>query len=446
LLTWTAILAAVVNLDVAVVVAMPLALALSERRGLDPSWMAIAVADTANAASILLPTSNVTNLLVMQSARTGGAAYLRAAWPAWAAVAGVTVAILTSLVVRMRSADAPTDVSPRWSLGAILADLLAMFLLASALRSLLPSGLHVGGSFPTTVGGDGLLAAVVNNLPAAAAIHPLTASARWAGVLGMAIGPNLFLTGSVATVVCRRIAMEGGADLDPLRFTLVGLALVPLELMAGALALLATCDPTRVEALTRGEAARVDRVFLRENEEGSRIAPHLEEGEALLDLGAGTGFMARWLQRSTGVRPTLCDLVDYGNRDRSLPFIQQTDPNRVPVGDASFDVVLLMFVFHHIDGWENQERLLDEAVRIARRRVIVTEDTPASRAEWIVNAAWDWILNLRHGVPTPFTFRSVEQWTDLFKARDLSMAHVETYRPVWPSLGTYRHTLFVLDR
>ena len=41
--------------------------------------------------------------------------------------------------------------------------------------------------------------------------------------------------------------------------------------------------------------------------------------------------------------------------------------------------------------------------------VIVTEDTPASRAEWIVNAAWDWILNLRHGVPTPFTFRSVDE-------------------------------------
>jgi Na+/H+ antiporter NhaD/arsenite permease-like protein len=54
------------------------------------------------------------------------------------------------------------------------------------------------------------------------------------------IGPNLFLTGSVATVICRRIAREGGADLDPLRFTLVGLALVPLQLAAGAVGLLAS--------------------------------------------------------------------------------------------------------------------------------------------------------------------------------------------------------------
>jgi ubiquinone/menaquinone biosynthesis C-methylase UbiE len=187
-------------------------------------------------------------------------------------------------------------------------------------------------------------------------------------------------------------------------------------------------------------------MLLRENEEGNRIAPHLETGATLLDLGAGTGFMARWLRRRTGVRPTVCDVVDYANRDRSIPFIHQADPNRVPVDDASFDVVLLMFVFHHIERWEDQERLLDEAVRIARRRVIITEDTPSSRGERLVNAGWDWVLNIRHGVPTPFTFRTTEEWMDLFKARDLSMAHVETYRPMWPTLATYRHTLFVLDR
>ncbi len=115
-----------------------------------------------------------------------------------------------------------------------------MFVLASALRSLLPSGLAVGRSFVAQTGGDAFLVAATNNLPAAAAIHPVTAAARWAGVLGMAIGPNLLLTGSVATVVCRRIAREGGADLDALRFTLVGLLLVPMQLAAGTLGLLAS--------------------------------------------------------------------------------------------------------------------------------------------------------------------------------------------------------------
>ncbi len=107
---------------------------------------------------------------------------------------------------------------------------------------------------------------------------------------------------------------------------------------------------------------------------------------------------------------------------------------------------MLLFVFHHVDTFEVQERLLDEAVRIARTRLIVLEDTPGSRLDLVFNKGWDWLLNRRHRVPTPFTFRGAEQWTDLFKARDLSIVHAETYRPKWPSLMTYPHSLFVLDR
>lgn len=187
-------------------------------------------------------------------------------------------------------------------------------------------------------------------------------------------------------------------------------------------------------------------MFLREDEEGNHIAPHLEAGQTMLDLGAGTGFMARWLKRETGVLPTLADVVEYHNRDLSLPFIKQDDPFHVPVADGSFDVVLLMFVFHHIESYEDQLPLLDEAIRIARRRLIVLEDTPGSRVDRAFNTAWDWLLNWRHGVPTPFTFRSADEWTDVFKARDLSIGTVDTYRPMWPTLKTYPHALFVLDR
>jgi len=187
-------------------------------------------------------------------------------------------------------------------------------------------------------------------------------------------------------------------------------------------------------------------MFLRENEEGSRIAPHLEAGQTLLDIGAGTGFMSRWLEKRMGVRPTLTDVVAYGNRDPSIPFIQQTDPFHVPVEDGAFDVALLMFVFHHIEGYEEQERLLDEAVRVANQRVVIAEDTPGSRLDRACNVFWDRVLNWRHGVPTPFTFRTVDGWIDLFKAADLSIAHVETYRPMWPTFKTYPHTVFVLDR
>jgi ubiquinone/menaquinone biosynthesis C-methylase UbiE len=187
-------------------------------------------------------------------------------------------------------------------------------------------------------------------------------------------------------------------------------------------------------------------MFLRENEIGGKVAPWLEPGQTLLDLGAGTGFLSRWLASRVGVRPTLTDMVAYPNRDRSLPFLPLDDPLRVPVADASFDAVMLLFVLHHVDSPEGQEALLDEAIRISRSRVLVLEDTARPGVELALNKGWDWLLNRRHRVPTPFTFRSAEGWTRAFKEHDLSIVHVETYRPKWPTLMSYPHTLFVLDR
>ena len=64
-LTFTGIISGVVNLDVAAVVAPPLAVRVATRRGLNATRLVVATALTANATSFLLPTSNLTNLLVL---------------------------------------------------------------------------------------------------------------------------------------------------------------------------------------------------------------------------------------------------------------------------------------------------------------------------------------------------------------------------------------------
>ena len=187
-------------------------------------------------------------------------------------------------------------------------------------------------------------------------------------------------------------------------------------------------------------------MFLRENEVGQNVAPWLERGQTMLDLGAGTGFMSRWLQERTGVVPTLTDQVSYHNRAKTLSFIQSDDPFSVPVEDGSFDVVMMLFVFHHVESYADQPRLLDEAIRIARDRVVIMEDTPENRLDLMFNKGWDWLLNRRHGVPCPFTFRSPDGWLRLFKTRNVSIVHTKTYKPLWPTFKMYPHSVFVLDR
>jgi len=234
-LAFTALLSALVNLDVAVVVAMPVALRASRRSGLPAGWLATAVAVTANAASFLLPTSNITTLLVLGRAPLSTGAYVAESWLPWLFVTAMTVGVLTAAVGWGRGGQTrpvATALSPR----AVL-DLTPMFLAASAIRALLGAGLVLHGTFAEQLASGSALASLINNLPAAAAVRAVGSSGRWAAVLAMAVEPHLFITGAVATLICPRIARDGGAALSAWPFSALGLALVPAQLATAALGL-----------------------------------------------------------------------------------------------------------------------------------------------------------------------------------------------------------------
>jgi Na+/H+ antiporter NhaD/arsenite permease-like protein len=62
------------------------------------------------------------------------------------------------------------------------------------------------------------------------AVEPYSALSR--GPAG-----RTFITGSVATLICRRMARDGGAAMSVWRFTAMGAALLPLQLATAALGL-----------------------------------------------------------------------------------------------------------------------------------------------------------------------------------------------------------------
>ncbi len=133
----------------------------------------------------------------------------------------------------------------------------------------------------------------------------------------------------------------------------------------------------------------------------------------LLDLGCGEGFVGEALSRR-GASVTLADVADFRSERVSLPFVHY-DGRHLPMGDASFDAVVLYFVLHHA---ADAERLLAEALRVGRR-VVIVESVYTTRFNRRVLTILDTLANrLRAGRIMAdqeefLHFRHAEDWRTL---------------------------------
>ena len=301
---------AVFSLDATVVLLTPVVFATAAQLGVRARPHMYACTHLSNTGSLLLPVSNLTNLLAFSAS---GLSFLRFAglmtlpW---------TLAIATEYIVFRRfftadlhttaaaapmaaqSAPAPwfaiatvaatlagfigasaAGVNPAWAaavgalvlavraalrkrttLGTIVsaADLpflLFVLALGVVVRAVIDNGLDdaLGRWVPHTTGLAALLilaaiaavlANVINNLPAVLVLLPLTAAAGPAAVLavliGVNIGPNLTYTGSLATMLWRRIIHQHNHTAGLAEFTLLGVLSAPAALIAAVMALWAS--------------------------------------------------------------------------------------------------------------------------------------------------------------------------------------------------------------
>ena len=102
-----------------------------------------------------------------------------------------------------------------------------------------------------------------------------------------------------------------------------------------------------------------------------RYQAHLTPAKTLLDIGVGTGLALRHVIHQN---PHLdCEGVDV--RDLRLPRIdvplEVYDGYTLPFDTNQFDVSLLFYVIHHC---QNPQRVLDEAIRVTRQKLIIIEE------------------------------------------------------------------------
>ena len=286
------------SLDTTAVLLTPVVLALAGRLGLRPLPFALLAVWLANTASLLLPVSNLTNLLAAQrlGLTTPGFA-ARMALPELAAVT-LTVAYLGLLFRRDLAGrydppepEPPADAVLFWACAAACAALAPAVLLgvppwaaavpgaavaaaAFAVRrhaglswALLPwriiiltEGLFLVVTAVARHGGSRLLAGLaghsvlattavsatasnaVNNLPAYLAAEAAVPAGRTTQLLGVLVGTNagplVLVWGSLATLLWRERCKARGLAIHPLRFALTGLGGVPLILLGAWAALI----------------------------------------------------------------------------------------------------------------------------------------------------------------------------------------------------------------
>ncbi len=165
--------------------------------------------------------------------------------PAWAAFAGAAVLAGRALARRkitpvslVKAADLPFLLFVL-ALGVVVKAVTANGL-GHALAPLLPGGASLPALLATAALAA-VLANMCNNLPAVLVLLPLAAPAGAGAVLavllGANIGPNLTYTGSLATLLWRRVLQKHGSAPDLREFTRLGLLTVLAGLIVTVLAL-----------------------------------------------------------------------------------------------------------------------------------------------------------------------------------------------------------------
>ena len=167
----------------------------------------------------------------------------------------------------------------------------------------------------------------------------------------------------------------------------------------------------------------------------------IEKGDRMLDIGAGGGWIGENISKSRNASVTLLDVADM-NRT-ALP-LKTYDGKHMPFPNASFNVSLLVFVLHHC---EDQIQVLQEAIRVSGKRIIIFEDTFRNPFEKFLCGLNDWISNSPFFLANPlkmnmpFHYRRVTEWEDIFKKFSLKVMFKKETRHFLT-----RHVLFILEK
>lgn len=166
-------------------------------------------------------------------------------------------------------------------------------------------------------------------------------------------------------------------------------------------------------------------------------------GDSILDLGSGPGTLAGLIRKRLEKNLVLVDVIDFNKSN--LPFILY-DGRKLPFKNNMFDTVLLVVVLHHCD---NPLEVLEEAIRVSRKRIIIIEAIYLNEKEREINKFFDWFTNriiLKREINFPYNYFDTPGWEKIFKQNRLAIKLSKDLGWSQQPLSPKHRWLYVLDK
>ncbi len=156
----------------------------------------------------------------------------------------------------------------------------------------------------------------------------------------------------------------------------------------------------------------------------------------VLDIGCGNGVVSRYLQKYFKWDLTGCDIMEY--TVEKIKFVHMTDRYKLPFKNKSFEIAMLNDMLHHVT-YENQEKLIVESLRVAKK-VLIFDENPT-----LIGKISDFLINQFHNsnMEFLFTFRTKENWEKLFKKLKVSSNYHKVHKALF---YPFSHTAFLIKK
>jgi len=170
------------------------------------------------------------------------------------------------------------------------------------------------------------------------------------------------------------------------------------------------------------------------------LEKYIDDGSKVIDIGAGDCILTETLKDVKSLDIIAVDKENYSETDIT-PIVY--DGMKLPFDDEYFDCANIIFVLHYV---KNREELLGEAVRVARKKIIIISDIYSGYLGGKWARIWGYLANTSRSYDHKSGFAISEKELDkIISDLELKIQDQKSFR-MMSSCYLQKHKLVVLEK